>query len=197
MKKKLIVIILCMIISLSLIISYCLFSLKPLDNFFYQYIIMLKTPIITQLFKLFTYLGSGITICSLIVILLLINRKKGFYFLINIIFVMAINLLLKNIFMRSRPMDINLIIETGYSFPSGHAMASMASYGLIIYYLYHSNLKDIFKKISIILLTVLIILIPISRVYLGVHFFSDVLLGVSLSLIWLMIYTEYLKKKSL
>lgn len=99
--------------------------------------------------------------------------------------------------MRDRPIDINIIDETGYSFPSGHTMTAVAAYGLLLYYLYRSKLKKYIRNICMILVTIMLILIPISRVYLGVHFFSDITLGTSISILWLMLYTEYLNRKNI
>lgn len=102
--------------------------------------------------------------------------------------------MLKNTLKRPRPIDYRLIEETGYSFPSGHSMASMAFYGLLIYLIYR-NVKNKYLKWTLIcLLSVLIILIGISRIYLGVHYTSDVLAGFLVSLSYLIIYTNCIKE---
>ena len=67
-----------------------------------------------------------------------------------------------------------------YSFPSGHAMAITCLYGLFIYYLYHSKLK--YRKLLISGCIIIILFVTLSRIYLGVHYFSDVFGGVMLSL---------------
>ena len=99
-----------------------------------------------------------------------------------------VNQVLKVLFSRVRPSDFMIIEESGYSFPSGHAQASMAFYGLIIYFLYHSNLPKKWRKLLIGLFVFLIILVGITRVYLGVHYVSDVLAGYLVSYILLTIY---------
>ena len=76
----------------------------------------------------------------------------------------------------------------GYSFPSGHSMISMAFYGLIIYYVW-KNVKNIkIRNITCILLSILILLIGISRIYLGVHYASDVLGGFIISIAYLIVF---------
>jgi len=107
--------------------------------------------------------------------------------------------MLKFIFVRPRPFEWMLIEETGYSFPSGHAMVSMAFYGMLVYLIWQTKISLNKKKIWTIVLSVLILLIGISRIYLGVHYVSDIIGGFTLSLSYLIIATSlvsyYLKHK--
>ena len=196
-NKKKFVIILCSLIFISLVIMYYTNNLEWIDNFFYKHIISFKSDTTTSFFIYLTVLGgAGITVL-LINFNLLINKKKGLYFILNIGIVMALNFILKLIFMRQRPTVEHLVLENWYSFPSGHSMNSVALYGLLIYYMYHSKRNKALRVIGTILSILVIILVPISRVYLGVHFFSDILAGACISTIWLMFYTEYLKRKGI
>ena len=87
---------------------------------------------------------------------------------------------MKIIFKRPRPSVEHLVEVSNYSFPSGHAMAITCLYALIICYIYRS--KPNYRNVLIILCVLVIILVNLSRVYLGVHYFSDVFAGSMLSL---------------
>lgn len=196
-KKKWIVVIINSLIFILLATLYKLDSIKYFDDFFYNGIIFIKNSQVTTIFKLFTMIGGIIGNIILINFILIINKKKGLYLLLDIGLIILLNTIFKNIFMRERPIGINIILEKGYSFPSGHSMTAVAVYGLIIYYLYHSRYKKHTKIAFIILASITMLLIPISRVYLGVHYFSDIIAGSCLAIIWLMFYTEYLKRKGI
>lgn len=85
-------------------------------------------------------------------------------------------------------------MQVGYSFPSGHSMVSMAFYGFLIYLIYNNIKNKYIKWILICSLSILIILIGISRIYLGVHYTSDVLAGFLISISYLVIYTRIVKE---
>ena len=88
-------------------------------------------------------------------------------------------------------LDINLIEETGYSFPSGPSLSSMAFYGFIIYLLYTSKLNNRSKNIFIILFSLLILVTGISRIYLGVHYLTDVLGAFIFGIVYLVLFIKY------
>ena len=96
-------------------------------------------------------------------------------------------LFLKWLFARKRPLSPLLQAARGLSFPSGHAIMSMSFYGLLIYYVLHSPLPSWVVVVLTVLLIILIMLIGFSRVYLRVHYASDVLAGFIIGLIWLFI----------
>lgn len=151
---------------------------------------------ITPIAKIITNFGGAIFLISLTVILLLVikNKKIGISIIANLLIATILNFLLKNILQRPRPTEYRLIDESGYSFPSGHSMVSMAFYGFLIYLIY-KNIKN--KKIKwglINVLSVLIIAIGVSRVYLGVHYTSDVLAGFLIAIFYLILYTSIVKK---
>ena len=98
------------------------------------------------------------------------------------------------ILIRPRPTEYRIIEETGYSFPSGHSMISMAFYGYLIYLIYKYVKNKYVKWTSIVLLSTLICSIGISRIYLGVHYTSDVLGGFLISISYLVIYISAVNK---
>ena len=110
--------------------------------------------------------------------LLLIKKLKTtrFIILINLINDVILNLGLKNIFRRERPLDIMLVKETGYSFPSGHTLTSIVFY-MLLWYIVTKNTNNFIKIVYFSSFVILAILIGFSRIYLGVHFFSDVMGG--------------------
>ena len=107
-----------------------------------------------------------------------------------------INIVLKNFFLRPRPNEFRLIEETGYSFPSGHAMASTAFYGLLIYIVHEKIKNKILGNTICIMLVLLILLISISRIYVGVHYTSDVIAGTCFSIAYLVLITRLIKNQN-
>lgn len=145
-------------------------------------------------FKVFTELGSskGIAITS-IIILIVLFKKGGINNFINIVSITIINQSAKFIIRRERP-EWKLIEHGGYSYPSGHSMATFCLYGYLIF-LANKYIKNKYLKYMIYLICGLIIfLIGMSRIYLGVHYVSDVIGGYLITLAFLLIVTSIEKK---
>lgn len=160
----------------------------------------LRNPTLTIIMKYITKLSDTlfIIIFSLILTLLFYFKldKKKIAMLIptNLVTVALINQILKFIIQRERPVGYRIIEMSSYSFPSGHAMVSMAFYGLLIYIIYHLVKNKKARTSLIVLNIIIIILIGISRIYLGVHYLSDIITGYSISIIYLLLLTKLLKK---
>ena len=180
------------------IVAYLVLSDKTVlaDNFVYNSLVIYRSDFITGFFKFITFFASEImvTLVSIIVFLFFKNKKYGVLVTINAICILVLNICLKLIFMRERPLDLMIITENGYSFPSGHAMAALGFYGFIIYLLWHMNLRKKVKVIFSVLLSILIILIVMSRIYLGVHYASDVFAGYLVSGAYLILYITLVKR---
>lgn len=156
---------------------YCFNDIQIIDN---NVINFFKTRMIndnsTSVMKYITYFGDKLVIIGITLIFILFykNKKQSLYMTINILVALFLNLIVKYSFQRIRPFE-SIIEETGYSFPSGHTMCSTAFYGLFLYFIIKSDIKYIYKWIFAFFFLILIIFIGISRIYLGAHYFSDVI----------------------
>ena len=150
----------------------------------------------TPIAKFITNFGGAIFLITLTVILVILikNKKIGLSIFSNLIIITVLNQLLKRILQRPRPTEFRIIEETGYSFPSGHSMVSMAFYGYLIYLIYKYVENKYVKWTSIVLLSILICTIGVSRIYLGVHYTSDVLGGFLVSISYLILFISTVNK---
>ena len=150
----------------------------------------------TPIAKFITNFGGAIILIGLAFMLFIFikNKKIGVSIISNLAIITVLNQLLKRIVQRPRPTEFRIVEESGYSFPSGHSMVSMAFYGYSIYLIYKYVKNKYLKWISIILLSILICFIGISRIYLGVHYTSDVLGGFFISISYLIIYISAVNK---
>ena len=132
---------------------------------------------------------------SLVILLICKDKKMGLIIMINLLVSILLNIIFKGIIQRDRPLEDFLITESGYSFPSGHSMVSMAYYGLIIYFIYKKVEDKRVRNVLMILIGLLILAIGFSRIYLGVHFASDVIGGFLISIIYLVCAIKLLNLK--
>lgn len=165
-------------------------NLYFIDNLYYK--VVIHNKIITNILKLITNFGDVFVIGAIGILLLIFYKNKKDILNLYLVFIIStiLNRVLKMLFIRPRPELNHLVEETGYSFPSGHSMAAMTFYGFIIYLILKSNLNKKIKTILTIILSLLIILIGYSRVYLNVHYISDVIAGFMFSIILLFIYIK-------
>jgi len=196
-NKKIIVSSILLILAVLIYILIETNRIYSFDNEIYSIISKYISEPITILAKIVTTIGSAYVVVPICIVLMIALWKKGYgkYILLNLFIVFLSNQFLKFIIQRPRPTEYNLIIENGFSFPSGHSMVSMAFYGYIIYLIY-KNIKNNYLKWGLItILALIIILIGISRIYLGVHYASDVLAGFLISIAYLILFTNITNRK--
>ena len=156
-------------------------NLQWFDDPIRQWVYSIRNPALTEVLKVITYMGNWQTITLLCIVLLLFRKTRlryGVPVSAGAIFVTIFNRIIKLIFKRPRPEEsLHLIEEGGYSFTSGHSITSMVVFGLLIYLVrkYVKNRKA--ANILTAALAVTWIFIGLSRIYMGVHFPSDVLAG--------------------
>ena len=109
----------------------------------------------------------------------------------NVGAISVIDQLLKVLVRRPRPQGFRLVEAPGLSFPSGHSMAAMAFYGYGIWLLLCGAYRLPFSAAIEVALVCVILAVGVSRIYLGVHYASDVLGGFCLSLAWLVLFAHF------
>ena len=178
-KQPLRLMILSWIILIVYLILFMLGIIQSIDEPIYQLISAFHSQALTYIVKFITWFGSTMAVIVICLIIFIINQKIGVWISIHVSLIALLNQLIKLVVARERPSVLRLIVETGYSFPSAHAMVSFALFGLITYYVYQ-------KKSYLSLLIMMIpLLIGMTRIYLGVHYASDVIAGFLFSLTYL------------
>ncbi|EJR60433.1 hypothetical protein IIO_03792 [Bacillus cereus VD115] len=156
----------------------------------------LQTESSLTFFSYFTKLGSAIGIVTILIISLLVFWQKRYYaamivYPMGILITHLVNKGIKEIVKRERPSLNEALDALGYSFPSGHAMLSIMTFGFLIYII-AANLKSVTGKYVItILMGILIVSIGLSRVILNVHYPTDILAGYCVGGILLIIAIYY------
>ncbi|WP_270170853.1 phosphatase PAP2 family protein [Paenibacillus sp. SYP-B4298] len=164
-----------------------------------------EKPELTRFMEALAVIGSTrpvmlISVTAMLLLGLLLRHRKEL-----ILFVFAaggsalLNVALKNAFVRERPTIYRIVEESGYSFPSGHAMAAFSLYGILAYLLW-KHIPAKWGRVLLLAVTTLIICtMGISRIYLGVHYPSDIIGGILASGFWLAvcigIYTHYTTRR--
>ncbi len=195
MKKKNILLISLIILFILITILVVTNNTESIDSRIYQFVIGFKNQSLTTFFKIITKLSEVVFLVIFVLLILLLLRNKDAIFIIfNLICLRLLNYIVKIIIRRDRPAILRLIKIGEYSYPSGHSMISMGVYGYLIYLIYKKVSNKYLKYLGISIFSILIILIGISRIYLGVHYFSDVVAGYILSLIYLIIFVRIRRK---
>jgi undecaprenyl-diphosphatase len=158
------------------------------DDSITSFIMSFRSPVMTLVMIAITDIGSyGLAIGSTVILFYLFvkrHRKEGILFCIIVLMGYVVNVILKLFVQRNRPTLDPLQTLTDYSFPSTHSMASFIFFATIAYFAYHFTKNKRLSIIIAIICFLLIFLIGISRIYLGVHYPSDVLGGYIAGAIW-------------
>jgi len=147
-------------------------------------------PALDKMMVVITYIGSGyayIVFAPLLLAALFWWRRwrEGFSLTICLAGAAVLNFLLKHLFERARPDAFKVVSESGYSFPSGHAMVSLCFYGMIAY-IWGRKMPTTARRMMLYGMTAAMIMaVGFSRIYLGVHYPSDVLGGYAAGATWL------------
>jgi undecaprenyl-diphosphatase len=154
----------------------------------------------TKFMVVVTFFASRhfITAVSLVLIFyfLFVRRHRWYSLKVPVIAVgsITLNLILKFFFNRPRPLVPHLVESSGLSFPSGHAMISASFYGLLFYLVWMHVKQPVLRIFLLVMLVFIIMLIGFSRVYLHVHYATDVIAGFAAGLLWVIIAIFSLRK---
>lgn len=158
------------------------------DSLITNFIYAFRSNSVTPVMLFFTSLGSGLALISLSIIMILyigtVRRKDVAIYLGILYSGILVNIFLKFLYQRPRPENLPLIHENSLSFPSAHAMNSFLFFAALSYFIFReTNNKKVTIIVSLISLFI-ILFIGISRIYLGVHYPSDVIGGFVAGFLW-------------
>lgn len=196
-NKKIVILVISLSVFIFLLINVLCNNISDFDTSIYNAMMSFKSDYMTFIMKTITRFGDAeiLILITVICLIFIRNKKIGGSIVINLASVALMNHVLKKIIQRPRPpLEFRMVEESSFSFPSGHAMASMAFYGLIIYFINKNMKNNKLKKVICIILSILIFLIGMSRIYLGVHYASDVIAGFAISMVYLILYITYIIK---
>jgi membrane-associated phospholipid phosphatase len=165
-------------------------ELGKFDDAVSSFVVSFRSESLTPFFRFMTEVGDRFAYIVITIALgaYLFLRHKNWKFIGQTVLVLLLstltNILLKSVINRQRPSHEHLVQVTTLSFPSGHSMSAMAFYGFLTYLTVVSKIPLTFKIMLVILLVLTILSVGISRIYLGVHFPSDVAAGFVGGLIW-------------
>lgn len=165
-------------------------ELTAIDQSVTDYVISFRTDGLTRYFTFVTHLGDRYSYVAITVLLAayFFIKHQSWKFILQTTLVLILatlsNVVLKDAINRARPSLEHLVTVNTLSYPSGHSMSAMAFYGFLIYLCLRHHFARWLKYCLVSLLGLLILSIGLSRIYLGVHFPTDVAGGFIGGLIW-------------
>lgn len=191
-NKRVVLFLVAMVLFLAILQNMLAGDILRLDYYAYRLLVVrLRRAWLTPIMQSISELALPVV---LVVMLLAVHafapgRNPGLCAAFNLVGVVLLNQVFKFVVQRPRPEGFRLIAESGYSFPSGHSMVAMAFYGLLAWMAWHYERDPVVRRISVTGFALVVVLVGISRVYLGVHYASDVIAGFCLAAAWLAVYT--------
>lgn len=197
-KRKVVLIVILLVLFFILTGLVVTGRMDVLDKSLFELLIKLKCKPLTNILYVITEIGStiGVIIVLITSLISFVKTKKisDFkYVLINTIIGVLLMKGIKEIVRRVRP-SWKWIKEGGYSYPSGHTISAVLLYGTLLL-IVSKNVQGKLRKPLIAFLSIMMILIPISRIYFGVHYLTDVLASVILGFIILIITSIIMDKE--
>ena len=169
-----------------------------IDNLIYKSVESIRSDFLTVVLIGITELGGvvGLFFILLITVIVLCKKnrvKEATAITLNLIISTFTYVILKNIFQRERPVTGNILIdEVGFSFPSGHTTNNVAFYFFAIYLVCINVKNKKVRNISCVILAIIPILIAFSRIYLRVHYPTDVIAGFCLGIVLVVLFTTFI-----
>lgn len=188
--------IVCFVLFILIGLTFQIPFVKTMDQWLIHHIQAFEAPFWTSIMKFLSFIGSVnvVSIGSVPIILFLLfvwkSRRETVIFLIAVFGSALLNVGLKLMFQRSRPSLNAIITEVGYSFPSGHSMNAFTFYGILTYLCWRHIPIERIRKWLLAFSSIMIVGIGGSRIYLGVHYPSDVVGAYLISLVWLIVLIQ-------
>ena len=170
-------------------------KISGFDQMVYDAVIAGRNHFFDFYFTTVTKLANTSIIIFVVILFVIFARNRHALFLVvSCIDCFLLTTIFKHFVGRSRPTELKLIEQGGYSFPSGHTMFAVCIYGYLFYLAITKIKNKILRYIVSILLLLVILSIGVSRIYVGVHFASDVLAGYLLGVCYLLLLIEVEEK---
>lgn len=199
MKKRWFACAICVVLFIVILVSILMGRELYIDNLIRNIIPNLRFDFCTKIVKVLTYLGDKYFMVLLVLAIsgiLYLKKYKAHAFVscLNLFNIVILNKGIKYLVKRERPLDM-LIEKDGYSFPSGHSMLSIGVYGLLIYFICKSNMSKKVKTLLVTILSIIIVIVGYTRLYLGVHYPSDIFGGYLITAAYLIVFISIIDTK--
>lgn len=164
-----------------------------------EYIHSATNPVVLSIMKSISFIGSGYFLVPILAIIIVYSLIKKRYYITKLLLASTLgswvfNYILKFVFQRTRPLNYFLVEQGGLSYPSGHSMVTMSMYLTITYLLIRNEKLIPKKKIIYTASIIFILLMGISRMYLGVHWPTDIIGGFIMGYIYFQVTVATIKE---